>query len=148
MTLPQLQGMGWWDKDDDVHYIATHELSLPQASTHDDTQANMVLRDWIKGPLILADPMPIALTDIDASIQGILRRDVLEFYLTHHEETFDDSPSSWGALGPLAVELADGRTVLVDGNHRWAAALIRGDKTFSAQVLRRGTYQAATGTSP
>jgi hypothetical protein len=137
MTLRELRGMGWWDKDDDVHYIATHELSLPQATTKDDTQANLILRDWFKGPLILAAPAPVALTDIDASIQGILRRDVLEFYLTHDGETFDELPSSYGAHGPLAVELAGGRTLLVDGNHRWAAARLRGEETFVAQVLRR-----------
>jgi hypothetical protein len=135
--LSKLRGLGEWDEDSELHIILTSELSLPQASLSDDTEATCLLRDWVKGRLSLEAPNMVALNSIDASIQGILRRDVLEFYLTHTNKTFDESPSSWGALGPLAVELNGGRVVLVDGNHRWATARIRGDDSFKAQVLRR-----------
>lgn len=125
-----------WDEDEGLHYISTQELGLLQASVLDDSEATALLTEWHRGRLALGSPEDVPLSTIDASIQGVLRKDVLEFYLAQPKRTFDDEASSWGAQGPLAVELSDGRTVLVDGNHRWAAARIRDEPSFLAQVLR------------
>ncbi|WP_190989892.1 hypothetical protein [Pseudarthrobacter sulfonivorans] len=129
--------MGQWDKNEGFHYISTKEFGLPQASVDDDTEATALLREWHHGLLELDAQEDVPLSDINASIQGVLRRDVLEFYIAGPERTYDEAPSSWGALGPLAVQLRDGRIVLVDGNHRWATARIRDDRSFRAQVLRQ-----------
>jgi hypothetical protein len=125
-----------WDEDAGLHYISTQQLGLPQASVLDDTEATALLTKWHRGRLALDSPADVPLSSIDASIQGVLRKDGLEFYLTQPKRTFDDQASSWGAQGPLAVELSDGRTVLVDGNHRWAAAKIRDEPSFLVQILR------------
>ncbi|WP_157371055.1 ParB/Srx family N-terminal domain-containing protein [Arthrobacter sp. Leaf141] len=125
-----------WDEDASLHYISTQELGLPQASVLDDTEATALLTKWHRGWLALGAPENVPLSSLNASIQGVLRKDVLDFYLTQPQGTFEDQPSSWGAQGPLAVELSDGRTVLVDGNHRWAAAKIRLEPSFLVQILR------------
>lgn len=103
----------------------------------EDSEASALLAEWHNGQLALDAPTEVPLAYIDASIQGILRKDVLEFYLRQPDRTFDGEPSSWGALGPLAVELSSGKIVLVDGNHRWAAARIR-DRTFLLTQILRG----------
>jgi hypothetical protein len=131
--------LGRWDSDEGAFVIDTIELGLPQASQGDVTQATALIGEWRRGLLALDPPEDIPLSVIDASIQGVLRREPLEHYLSDRGGTFAKEPSSWGAEGPLAVELIDGRTVLVDGNHRWAAAKIRDDATFRAQILRPGT---------
>ncbi len=128
--------LGQWDEDAGLHYISTQELGLPQASVLDDREATALLMEYLRGRLTLVAPVAVPLSIIDASIQGVLRKDVLEFYLEHPDRTFDDEASSWGAQGPLAVELSDGRTLLIDGNHRWAAARIRDERSFLAQILR------------
>ncbi|WP_375406798.1 hypothetical protein [uncultured Amnibacterium sp.] len=130
--------LGRWDPELGLHIIRTEELGLPQASSSDDIQATALLGEWSRGRIALEAPEDVLLAEIDASIQGVLRRDVLEHYLSNSGRTFDDEPSSWGALGPLAVAPTDGRTVLIDGNHRWACALIEGKATFRAQILRPG----------
>lgn len=134
--LINISVLGEWDAEAGIHLIATEKFGLPQASVLDDSEALDIIAEWRRGRLVLDAPGQLPLTLIDASIQGVVRRDVLQFYLSETDRTFDGSPSSWGAQGPLAVELRDGRTVLMDGNHRWAAARIRGKKSFSAQVLR------------
>lgn len=130
---------GQWGEDAEP-YIPTQEFGLPQASVLDDTEATALLRGWCLGRLALDAPKDVPLSDIDASVQGILRKDVLEFYLAQPARTFDSHASSWGASGPLAVQLSDGRIVLVDGNHRWAAARIRDEHSFLAQILRGNRY--------
>lgn len=127
--------MGCLDDDSGFHFIATSELGLPQASVEDDTQATALLGEWFSGRLELGVPEELLVRTIDLSIQGILRRDVLEFYMAEPDGTYDEDPSSYGAEGPLVVQLVDGRLVLVDGNHRWATARILGKELFSAQVL-------------
>jgi hypothetical protein len=134
--MPDISSLGQWDEDSGLHYISTQELGLPQASVLDDHKATALLAEWSRGRLALDEVKDVLLSDIDASIQGVLRKDVVEFYLAQPARTFDGEPSSWGALGPLAVELSDGRIVLVDGNHRWAAARIRDETSFLAQILR------------
>ena len=135
--------LGRWDSDEGAFVIDTIELGLPQASQGDDTQATALIGEWRRGLLTLGPPEDIPLSVIDASIQGVLRSEPLEHYLSDRGGTFAKEPSSWGAEGPLAVELVNGRTVLVDGNHRWAAAKIRDDATFRAQILRPGTSFSA-----
>lgn len=129
--------MGRWDEDEGLHLIRTSELNLPMASADDDSESNVLLSEWWSGLLKLGAPEDIPTSRIDASIQGILRRDVIEFYLAEPDGPFDETPSSYGAAGPLAVQLADGRIVLVDGNHRWAKARLCNEKTFRVQVLKR-----------
>lgn len=130
------KNLGYWDEDAKLHLIATSELGLPQATVVDDSEAMELIRRWYEGELTLANPVAVPLAAIDASLQGVIRRDVLGFYLANVERTYDPTPSSWGAEGPLAVTVRPGRTVLVDGTHRWAAARLRGDSSFSAQILR------------
>lgn len=129
--------MGSWDEDQGLHLIRTSEFNLPMASVDDDSESNVLLREWRSGVLELGEPEEIPTSRIDASIQGVLRRDVIDFYLAEPDGTFDAAPSSYGAEGPLAVQLCDGRIVLVDGNHRWAKARIFNEKTFRVQVLKR-----------
>lgn len=129
--------MGCWDEDQGFHLIETSELNLPMASVDDEWESNILLREWWSGDLELGAPEDLPTSRVDASIQGVLRRDVLDFYLTNPEGTFDSAPSSYGAAGPLAVELQHGRIVLVDGNHRWAKARITNQETFRVQVLKR-----------
>ncbi len=131
-----ISALAGWDADEGLHLISTSEFGLPQASVFDDQEASSLISEWARGRVALDAPGEVPLTLIDASIQGVVRRDVLQFYLEVADRTFDEEPSSWGAQGPLAVELRDGRTVLVDGNHRWAAARIRGEESFRAQILR------------
>lgn len=135
--MRDISRMGQWDADEGFHYIATEEFGLPRASVADDSEATALLGEWCRGLLELDAPEDIPLSDISASIQGVLRRDVLEFYIAGSDRTYDDAPSSWGALGPLAVQLRDGRVVLIDGNHRWATGRIRNERSFRAQILRR-----------
>jgi hypothetical protein len=134
--MSDIRLLGQWDEDAGFHYISTQGLGLPQASVLDDSEATALLTEWHRGRLALNEPEDVPLANVDASIQGLLRKDVLEFYLTQPDRTFDYEASSWGAQGPLAVELSDGRIVLVDGNHRWAAARIRDEPSFLAQILR------------
>ena len=54
-----------------------------------------------------------------------------------HEDTFDDEISFYGADGPLGVEREDGTIAMLDGNHRFAAAKLRGQETFLMQIIRR-----------
>jgi hypothetical protein len=135
--MRDISHLGHWDEDEGFHCIPTRELGLPRASRADDTEFMALYKEWHHGQIELAEPEDVPLSDIDASIQGVLRRDVLEFYLSGPIRTYDKDPSSWGASGPLAARLSDGRNVLVDGNHRWAAAHLRGEKTFRAQILQR-----------
>ena len=136
--------LGEWDADAQLHFIPTLEFGLPQASVFDDEEAMKLVRRWHEGRLALGDPQVVPVSSITASIQGVIRRDVLQFYLDTTERTFDANASSWGAQGPLAAELRDGRTVLIDGNHRWAAAWVRADEAFRVQILR----YASEGLSP
>lgn len=132
-----LDGLGEWDDFAELHMIATTELDLPVATAQDDSEANAVLKLWLTGRTKLPEAILVPLSSVGASIQGVLRLDVLEYYLTNPNGIFDDGASSWGADGPLAVKLSDGRVVVVDGNHRWAAAKLRGDESFKLQVLEK-----------
>ncbi|PPG90867.1 hypothetical protein C5C39_09705 [Rathayibacter sp. AY1F3] len=131
-----LDVLGYWDDDANLYFIATEELGLAQATVMDDSQAMELIRQWYAGDLTLEAPTSVPLAAIHASIQGVVRLDVLRFYLAHPDRTYDSDPSSWRAQGPLAVTVRPGRTVLVDGTHRWASARIRGEQSFSAQILR------------
>lgn len=91
---------GQWDEDAGLHYISTQELGLPQASVLDGTEATALLIKWHRGRLALDSPGDLPLSSIKASVQGVLRKDVLEFYLTQPKRTFDDRASSWGAQVP------------------------------------------------
>ena len=99
----------------------------------DVTEATALLTKGHRGWLALSARENVPLSSISASTQGVLRKDVLDFYLTQPQETFEDQPSSGGAQGPLTVELSDSRTVLVDGSHRWAAAKVRLEPSFLAR---------------
>lgn len=91
--------MGRWDDDEGLHLIRTSELDLPMASFEDDSESNVMLREWWSGSLKLGAPEEIPTSRIDASIQGVLRRDVLDFYLAEPHRTFDEAPSSYGVAG-------------------------------------------------
>lgn len=130
-----LDDLGYWDDDTGFQMINTAELGLPAGSVADDAEAMALVKMWKLGPLGLPAPTAVSTATIDASIQGVVRRDVLEFYLTQPGATFDPELSSWGADGPLAARLADGRVVLIDGTHRWAAAHLLGEPWFSVQIL-------------
>jgi len=132
-----LDGLGERDDFAQLHMIATTELDLPVATAQDESEANAVLRPCLTGRAKLPVAILVPLSSVQASLQGVLRRDVLEYYLTNPNGMFDDGPPSWGADGPLAIKLSDGRVVLVDGNHRWAAAKLRGDESFKLQVLEK-----------
>lgn len=124
--------------DDDgsgLQMIETPLLALPAASVSDDSEATRTLERWTRA----GNPQPpveaIALTRVDASLQGVVRLDVILHYLDNPTTLYDSAPSSWGAEAPLAVQLRDGRLVLVDGNHRWVAALLTGQEHLHMQVL-------------
>lgn len=127
--------------DDDgsgLQLIETPFLALPAASVADDSEATSALERWIR----VGSPQPpvqaVPLSGVDASLQGVVRLDVILHYLENPNTLYDSAPSSWGAKGPLAVRLRDGRTVLVDGNHRWVAALLTGQEYLQMQVLPSG----------
>lgn len=130
-----LDDLGFWDDDAGLQMINTAELSLPAESVADDAEAMALVKMWKLGALELPLPATVSPATIDGSIQGVVRRDVLEFYLTQPGTTFHPELSSWGADGPLAARLADGRVVLIDGTHRWAAARLLGEPWFSVQIL-------------
>jgi len=116
--------------------IPTPLLALPAASVADDTEVMGRLQRWVRS----GSPQPplrgTPLTAVDASLQGVVRLDALLHYLADPAMLFGAAESSWGAKGPLGVRLDDGRVVLVDGNHRWVAALLAGRPTLLMQVLR------------
>lgn len=118
-----------------LQLIATPLLALPDASVAEDSEAMSVLEQWVRSGGEQPPVRVIPLTSIDASLQGVVRLDVILHYLNQPTTLFDAAPSSWGALGPLAVQLQDGRVVLVDGNHRWVAALLAGRKHLTMQIL-------------
>ncbi len=124
------------DKDDSgLQLIATSLLALPTASVADDSEVMSILEQWVRSGSRQPAVRAIPLTSVDASLQGVVRLDVLLHYLNHPTTLYDSAPSSWGALGPLAVRLKDGRVILVDGNHRWVAALLAGRKHMAMQML-------------
>ncbi|WP_284528823.1 hypothetical protein [Microbacterium sp. T2.11-28] len=84
-----LDELGSWDDDAALHMISTAELGLPAASVADDAEAMALVKVWKRGPLELPSPSTVSPAIIDASIQGVLRRDVLEFYLERPARTFD-----------------------------------------------------------
>jgi hypothetical protein len=118
-----------------LQLIATPLLALPAASVADDSEAMLVLEQWVRSGTRQPPVRAIPLTSVDASLQGVVRLDVILHYLDHSTTLYDSVPSSWGALGPLAVQLKDDRVVLVDGNHRWVAALLAGRKHLPMQIL-------------
>jgi len=115
--------------------IATPLLALPNASVADESEAMSVLEQWVRSDSRQPAVRAIPLTSVDASLQGVVRLDVVQHYLNHPTTLYDSAPSSWNALGPLAVRLKDGRVVLVDGNHRWVAALLAGRKYMAMQMI-------------
>ncbi|CAH0135629.1 hypothetical protein SRABI26_00337 [Arthrobacter sp. Bi26] len=88
--------LGQWDEDAALHYISTQELGLRQASVVEDSEASALFTEWHRGQLGLDAPGEVLLSCIDASIQGILRKDVVESYLRQPDRTLAGKPSSWG----------------------------------------------------
>lgn len=76
-----LDHLGVWAEDAGLQIISTVDLGLPAASVGDDAEAMALVKTWKRGPLELPLPAMASPATIDASIQGVVRRDVLEFYL-------------------------------------------------------------------
>ena len=130
---------GVWD-DEGFWAIDVEEVGLRQLTPSEQAGITQRVTAWFDGDRALEDPSPVPIAQIQSTVQPILRRDALLWYtetLREHEDTFDDELSFYGADGPLGVELEDGTVAIVDGNHRFAAAKLRGDETFTMQVLRR-----------
>ncbi|WP_139199394.1 hypothetical protein [Curtobacterium sp. MCBA15_013] len=126
----------WTDDDGSgLQLIDTSLLALPAASVADDSEAMSTLERWIRGGSPQPTLQAVPLINVDASLQGVVRLDVILHYLEAPNTLWDSVPSSWGAGGPLAVRLRDGRLVLVDGNHRWVAALLTDREYLLMQIL-------------
>ena len=99
-------------------------------------------RDELNAALEAFDPdnapevVEVPIGSIDGVSQSELAREPLDWYLDRsHEDTYDDEVSFFGADGPLAVRIASGELIIVDGCHRYAAAWLNGDETFSLQII-------------
>lgn len=129
---------GTWDDTNGVYLIDVTRVGLTPATLSEQARASAILDDWLGGDRELDPPAEVPITAITHSFQSDLRRDALLWYLEtdrEHEDTFDDQVSFYGADGPLGIRRPDGTVAVLDGNHRLAAAKLRGKATFRMQLL-------------
>lgn len=140
VTLPRninVSTWGTWDEEG-FYAVDVEDVGLQYLSPSEQIRVNQIVHTWFDGTRELDPPAPVGVHRIVASMQPVLRRDALQWYVDtvrDREDTFDDEISFYGADGPLGVRNEDGTITLVDGNHRFAAAMLRGDTTFTMQVL-------------
>lgn len=140
-ATPDVSGWGEWDEEEQIHVIDVDRIGLEAVTPGEHAYITAQVQQWLDGKRDLEAPAPVPIDAVTGSVQGVLRRDALQWYLDtvrEHEDTFDDEVSFYGADGPLGVEREDGTIAILDGNHRFAAAKLRGEKTFTMQVLRFG----------
>lgn len=136
--LKALEGLGEWDSFEECHMIQTSELGWPVATSEEYTQVTAMEALLRAGCLEVGGMEMVAVSSVHASCQGVVRRGIVQHYIDHPNEKFLDEQAPNGIYSPLAVDLVNGRRIMSDGNHRFVAALLRGDSEFRAYVLRPG----------
>lgn len=137
VRLTDISSWGTWD-DEGFYAIDVEQVGLAPLTPGEQAGVAAVVMAWFDGDRRLGAPVQVPVTSITRSMQPILRRDALQWYTQQRrapEDTFDDQISFYGADGPLGVRHPDGTVTIVDGNHRFAAALLRGDEAFEMQLL-------------
>lgn len=136
--IPDMDGLGEWSNEHQTHLISSEELGIPSGGLDAQLRATVLLDKWKKGEIALGPQELYPLSGIHGVVQGEFRADALRWYFEQRaaDDTFDDEVSFYGADGPLAIEMDDGRVLILDGCHRFAGAKLRGDASMMLQVLR------------
>ncbi|SDH49633.1 hypothetical protein [Microbacterium sp. 77mftsu3.1] len=129
---------GTWDPDEGFYSIDISEVGLRHLSRQRTFTVTRAVDRWMAGDREFPSATSVPIGQVTTTMQPILRRDALLWYteqLRAEKDTFDDVVSFYGADGPLGVRWPDGTITLLDGNHRFAAAVVRGDEAFTMQVI-------------
>lgn len=130
---------GEWNKEEGFFAIDVENVGLRWLPPSEQAAVNKTVWAWLEGDQRLDPPVDVPTTAIVNTMQPILRRDALQWYyntVREHEDTFDDQVSFYGAEGPLGILHPDGTITLIDGNHRFASEMLRGERTFRLQLLQ------------
>lgn len=146
--LNELDDLGEWDPFDECHKIQTSELGWPIATPEEYTQVTALERLIGSWQVEIGGPEVVSVLSVDASCQGVVLRDVVQHYIDHPVHKILEEHPPNGEYSPLVVELVSGRRIMSDGNHRFVAAMLRGDVEFQTYVLRPGSdLSEQTGSS-
>lgn len=120
-----------WDrsKEDDPNWIRPTEEVTGRAPIENDA-----LLEHTKRTRPTTPPVPVPVSDIRQT-QHQINLSAVRHYVDHPHELYDQD--GWlGTDHPVVIMHPDHGPVIADGNSRFGAALLRGDKTLSAHVLR------------
>ena len=134
-AIALVQELSTFDEEEQLHCISSERFGLRIAEAAEDAKGMDAIRRWDEGKLGLGGPSPVPVDSVDASVQGLVIRDVLVRYLSDPSATITPGASPWGTKCPLIVELSSGQRLLYDGTHRWAVAKLLGRSEFTAQIL-------------
>lgn len=134
-----LDGLGEWDPFDECHKIQTSELGWPTATPEEYTQVIALERLLGSGQVEASGPEAILMSSVHASCQGVVLRDFVQHYIDCPDEKISEEHLPNDEYSPLVVELVSGRRIMSDGNHRFVAAMLRGDAEFQTYILRPGS---------
>lgn len=137
-VAPNVSGWGEWDDSEGQHLIDVGRVGLTSIASPEQGAVYEATSRWLFGDQEFGPPTMVQVSSVVSTMQPHLRRDALQRYLDkdrEHEDTFDDELSLYGADGPLGVRNSDGTVTIIDGNHRFAAAKLRGDETFMIQLI-------------
>lgn len=137
--LNELDGLGEWDPFDECHKIQTSELGWPTATPEEYTQVTALERLIGSGKVAIEGLETVPMSSVHASCQGVVLRKFVRHYIDHPDQKIVEKHPPCGEYSPLIVELVSGRRIISDGNHRYVAAMLRGDTEFQAFVLRPGS---------
>lgn len=137
--LNELDGLGAWDPFDECHKIQTSEFGWPTATPEEYTQVIALERLIDSGQVEIDGLKAVPVSSVHASCQGVVLRKIVQHYIDHPEQKILEEHPPSGEYSPLVVELVSGRRIMSDGNHRYVAAMLRGDIEFQTFVLLPGS---------
>lgn len=80
-------------------------------------------------------PVKINPTSIVATTQDSVQANAIAWYCGHPVTELYDQDGWYGNIAPLAIRMPNGDLVLVEGNHRWIASLLRREVQMPVQII-------------